>query len=463
MPVAPGDFADDGLGIDDDHAVELQPLRVDRGEVFDTVVTVAKKVRGTDYCDQPGSDLAADVGDRVRDVRRGQRAAGGVQAARPDPRGADRAGRMQVRCELLEQTGRQLHDFGGSAVVHRELVARHRVGRDVERLEDAVPCRCRAGADCLRFVAREGERLCRASPSDRAPLHRRKVLGLVDHDVAVAHVGRAQRRQRRPTSNWWASSSYTPCSSLAAESPMSAVVAYVTLHSRHSSRSLPDASPGQVLERAPAARAVGQPLFQDPLGHVVERRSSPAGAPRSRRDGPEEDVGLVEEGHVGLAPSVVFLVRRQCSASSSSAREDVAPGIRETPGRREQTAHEHFGSEQRATWRALPAPARLGRSRRGAAARTGPLPDRCGRSDGRARGRCGTRLPVRAGEGAPPAGRPPLCVVDRRLRRRRRWRRGRRGRPRGGTAPPTARCPPAAPARERGPPGRGRRPCGGRP
>ena len=244
MPVAPGDFADDGLGIRDDDAVELQSLRVDGGEMFDTAVPVADQVRGTDHGHQPGPTSlrmsatafamsAAASGRLPVCTRRG-----------PTPEVADRAGRMQVRRELLEQTGGHLHHFGGSAVVHRELVARHRVGRDVERLEDAVPRRRRSGADCLRFVARERERLGRASPGDRAPLHRREILRFVDHDMAVAHVGRTQRRQL-PEANWLLSSSYTPCSSLAAESPMSAVVVYLTLHSRHSSRSLPDASPGR--------------------------------------------------------------------------------------------------------------------------------------------------------------------------------------------------------------------------
>ena len=60
-------------------------------------------------------------------------------------------------------------------------------------------------------------------------------------------------------------------------------------------------------------------------------------------------------------------------------------------------------------------PARRGRPRRGAAARTGPLPGRCGRSGGRARGGSGTRLPAPAGGGAPPAAGRRCACVDRRL------------------------------------------------
>ena len=174
------------------------------------------------------------------------------------------------------------------------------------------------GADCLRLVACQRERLRRAPPRDRPPLHRREILGLVHDDMAVAGVGRAHR-------------GHVADIELVGELLVHAVqlVGGGITHERGRGvrgLALPAVQPvaagrlaGQVLEWAPAPRAVGQPLLQDPLGHVVERPSAPAGALPARRDGPEQEVGLVEEGHVGLAPSVATPRSRQTARPARRA------------------------------------------------------------------------------------------------------------------------------------------------
>jgi hypothetical protein len=187
----PRRLADDGLGIDDDDAVELQSLRLDGVEVQSASLALAHQPLGRDDRDQVGPDLALDIGGCVGDVCRPERPATGVKAAGSHPGGPGGAGRVQVRGELLEQPRRQLHDLGRGAVVDRELVAGHRTGVNSDRLEDAVPRRRRTGADCLSLVTCEGERLGRAPGGDRPPMGGREVLGLVDDDVAIVRVYRA--------------------------------------------------------------------------------------------------------------------------------------------------------------------------------------------------------------------------------------------------------------------------------
>ena len=243
---------------------------------------------------------------------------------------------------------------------------------------------------------------------------------------------------------------------------MSAVVAYVALHSRQSSRSRPDASPGRYSSGRPQLRAVGQPLLQDPLGHVVEPRSAPAGA----------------RGRVGTGPSRTSASSRRATSASLHpspsvargvqrvqlvGREDVAPGVRQAPGRREQTAQEarrgvstgqmvSRACGQRATVdhveerRRVPDPFRADAADPVVALEAVPVR--------------GFQRPEEEALHQRPAGVVRASTVAARWRR---WPRGRRARRRGGTDPPTARCPPAAPAGGPGPPGRGRRPCGDRP
>ena len=241
---------------------------------------------------------------------------------------------------------------------------------------------------------------------------------------------------------------------------MSAVVAYVVLHSRQSSRSRPDASPGRYSSGRPHRGQSGSRSSRIRSATWSSRGRRP---PVRRRFGtrPEQDVGLVEEGDIGLAPSVPAVLRG-LQRVQLVGREDVAPGALQAPGRREQTAQEPVGGEH-----GPDGVEGLGQStavdhveeRRRV---HGPLPGRCGRAAGRARGGPGTRLPAPGGGGAPPAaGRRCACSIV--ASPWRRWPRGRRARPRGGTDPPTARCPPAVPAGGPGSPGRGRRPCGDRP
>ncbi len=96
--------------------------------------------------------------------------------------------------------------------------------------------------------------------------------------------------------------------------------------------------------RSAGSPGVALPRCARPRGRatvVGSRRALPA-----RRDGAEEHIGLVEQGNVGFAPSVFFLIRPQQRVELIRC-EEVAPSVRETSGRREETAHEHFGSEQR--------------------------------------------------------------------------------------------------------------------
>ena len=367
---------------------------------------------------------------------------------------------MQVRCEPLEQPGRQLHDLGGGAVVDGELVAGHRIFGDFERHEDANPRRGRAGADCLRLVACQRERLRGASPGDGAPLHRRKILGLVDHHVAVPRVGRAH-------------CGHVAGDELVGELLVHAVQLVGGRVTHESCRGEPDFAlaalqpvaarrlTGQVLQWAPAPRAVRQPLLQNSLRHVIERRPPRAGALRARRDGPEEEVGLVEEGHVGLAPSVTCLFSG-VQRVQLLRREDVASGIREASGRREKPAHEHFGSEQRPD----------GMERLCERVSVDHLDERsrvadCFRSDAADSVVAFEGVAVRVVERAPTeAARPTAgqrCASSTVAWLSSRWRPVGRGRRRGATARPTARCPPTVRAREPGPLERGRRPCEGRP
>ena len=117
-------------------------------------------------------------------------------------------------------------------------------------------------------------------------------------------------------------------------------MAYVALHSRQSSRSLPDASPGRYSSGRPHRGQSGSRSSMIRSATWSSGRRRPPARRGRRRDGPEQEVGLVEEGDVGLAPSVAALIRG-VQRVELVGREDVAAGVREAPGRREQAAHEH--------------------------------------------------------------------------------------------------------------------------
>ena len=308
----------------------------------------------------------------------------------------------------------QLHDLGRGAVVDRELVAGHR-----------TPRRRRAPRGSRSHVAAAPARTaCASSPA--------RVNDCVGHRRATARHCIGERSWASSTTTWpyRASAGRT-----AATSPYVELVGELLVHAvqlvgggiTHErgrgvrDLALPAVQPvaagrlaRQVLEWAPAPRAVGQPLLQDPLGHVVERPSAPAGALRARRDGPEQEVGLVEEGHVGLAPSVARPHSTACSASSSSGVRMSRPAFARRRGdaRRRRTSTSGVSSGHMA-WSACASAPRSITSRSGGAYRTASAPMRPIRWSRSRPSRYAASSARRRSRST--SGRPPLCVVDRRL------------------------------------------------
>ena len=218
---------------------------------------------------------------------------------------------------------------------------------------------------------------------------------------------------------------------------------------------------GQVLERAPAPWAVGQPLLQDPLGHVVERpsraRRRVAGASgRARAGGRPRRGGRRRPRSIRRSRSL-----EACSASSSSGVRMSRPAFARRRGDARRRRTSTLGREQR--------PDGVERLRERAAVdhveERRRVPDRF-RTDAADPEVAFEAVVVRGVERAQEKSldQRPAAVVRRRPSPRGRddGREARRARPRGGTDPPTARCRHGAPARGPGSPGRGRRPCGGR-
>ena len=127
---------------------------------------------------------------------------------------------------------------------------------------------------------------------------------------------------------------------------MSVVVAYVTLHSRHSSRSLPDASPGRYSSGRPHRGQSGSRSSKIRSATWSSDRRRPRARCRAAGTGPSRTSASsrrATSASLHPSPPSVDGVQRV----ELVGREDVAPGVRETPGRREETTHEHLGSEQR--------------------------------------------------------------------------------------------------------------------
>jgi hypothetical protein len=88
---------------------------------------------------------------------------------------------------LVGDTRREPQEVVGDAVAQLQLAVRE--GFDTRVAQDVRPRREAGLGRALRDIAEDGQRLAPRAPDDHPQLHRREVLRLVDHDVAVgAHL-----------------------------------------------------------------------------------------------------------------------------------------------------------------------------------------------------------------------------------------------------------------------------------
>lgn len=188
------------LRFDDDGRIELQPLRSRRRHEIDRLAEpplgcvgegnalslqltddiVVKRIRADDADEQPAARvLASRIDGALRDVVTVDFNGCGLAWTLADcPR------RRDVGSGEGEQSSRELVDLPRYAITQLQgVLGDWSILSQLVR--DRVPCIGRPGAGRLREISDQCQGSGGASAPDRAKLHRREVLGFIDHDVAV--------------------------------------------------------------------------------------------------------------------------------------------------------------------------------------------------------------------------------------------------------------------------------------
>ena len=194
---------------------------------------------------------------------------------------------------------------------------------------------------------------------------------------------------------------------------MRVVVAYVALHSRQSSRSLPDASPGRYSSGRPHRGQSGSRSSRiRSATWSSDRRRPPARCGRVGTGPSRRSASSRRATSASLHPSPPSL--EACSASSSSGVRMSRPAFARRRGdaRRRRTSPSGV-SRGHMAWRACASAPRSTTSRSGGACRTPSAPMRPIRWSRSRPFRYAASSARRRRRST--SGRPALCVVDRRL------------------------------------------------